>query len=323
MKGLSGDAYRVSLSSSVSSSNRGSGHYDCDAFIWGEGNSGLLGHGSETSQRIPKNLNGPLEGIHASSVSCGPWHTAVVTSTGQLFTFGDGTFGVLGHGDRKSVSVPRKAEFLQGPTHCPSSLCYRLVPTCVAALDESIFCKVSCGHSMTIALTTNGHVYTMGSHVSGLLGNPQAVKELPICVEGNLTKNFVQEIACGAFHVAVITSKTEVYTWGKGASGQLGHGDTDDRNPPFLVEALKDKEDKSVACGTSFTAAMCLHKSVPVVINQNALAASFCLISKDNVTIFMIVDLYSAMLAAVRRLIRFPEALQTIMNKIKNKKALV
>ncbi|KAL4289600.1 hypothetical protein GQ457_14G018710 [Hibiscus cannabinus] len=138
---------------------------------------------------------------------------------------------------------------------------------------------------MTIALATNGHVYTMGSHVSGLLGNPQAVEELPICVEGNLTKNFVQEIACGAFHVAVITSKTEVYTWGKGASGQLGHGDTDDRNPPFLVEALKDKEDKSVACGTSFTAAMCLHKSVPVVINQNALAASFCLISKENVTI--------------------------------------
>ncbi|KAL4290525.1 hypothetical protein GQ457_14G018730 [Hibiscus cannabinus] len=86
---------------------------------------------------------------------------------------------------------------------------------------------------MTIALTTNGHAYTMGSHVSGQLGNPQAVEELPICVVGNLTKNFVQEIACGAFHVAVITSKTEVYTWGKGANGQLGHGDTDDRNPPF------------------------------------------------------------------------------------------
>ncbi|KAL4290560.1 hypothetical protein GQ457_14G018790 [Hibiscus cannabinus] len=75
-----------------------------EMYSWGgsSGNSGLLGHGSETSQQIPNNLNGSLEGIHASSVSCGPWHTAVVTSTGQLFTFGDGTFGVLGHGDRKS-----------------------------------------------------------------------------------------------------------------------------------------------------------------------------------------------------------------------------
>ncbi|KAL4289577.1 hypothetical protein GQ457_14G018880 [Hibiscus cannabinus] len=225
-------------------------------YSWGgrSGNSGLLGHGSETSQRIPKNLNGSLEGIHDSSVSCGPWHTAVVTSTGQLFTFGDGTFGVLGHGDRKSVSVPREAEFLKilltvrvacgvwhtavvvevmvgspSTSNCSSRKLVtwgdgdkghlrhgereaRLVPTCVATLDESIFCKLSCGHSMTIALTTNGHVYTMGSHVSGQLGNPQAVEELPICAEGKLTKNFVQEIACGAFHVAVITSKTEVYT---------------------------------------------------------------------------------------------------------------
>ncbi|KAG6761168.1 hypothetical protein POTOM_034365 [Populus tomentosa] len=58
------------------------------------------------------------------------------------------------------------------------------------------------------------------------------------------------------------TSKTEVYTWGKGANGRLGHGDTDDRNSPSLVEALKDKQVKSIACGISFTAAICLHKWV-------------------------------------------------------------
>ncbi|GMI80334.1 hypothetical protein like AT5G19420 [Hibiscus trionum] len=427
MKGLNGDAYRVSLSSAVSSSSQGSGHYDGDAlgdvFIWGEGtgegvlgggihrigncsgiktdsllpkalesavlldvqniacggqhaalvtkqgevfswgvetggrlghgvdsnvshpklidslkninvelvtcgeyhscavtlsgemytwggssgNFGLLGHGSETSQWVPKKLNGLLEGIHVSSVSCGPWHTAVVTSAGQLFTFGDGTFGVLGHGDRKSISVPREVESLKGlrtvraacgvwhtaavvevmvgsprTSNCSSGKLFtwgdgdkgrlghgdkeaRLVPTCVAALVEPIFCKVSCGHSMTIALTTNGHVYAMGSPVYGQLGNPHADGKLPIRVEGKLTKNFVEEIACGAYHVAVLTSKTEVYTWGKGANGRLGHGDTDDRSSPFLVEALKDKQVKSVVCGTSFTAAICLHKSVSSV----------------------------------------------------------
>ncbi|KAF7833335.1 PH, RCC1 and FYVE domains-containing protein 1-like isoform X1 [Senna tora] len=277
-----------------------------DLYTWGDGtyNYGLLGHGNQVSHWVPKRVNGPLEGMHVSSISCGPWHTAVVTSSGQLFTFGDGTFGVLGHGDRKSVSIPREVESLKGlrtvraacgvwhtaavvevmvgnssSSNCSSGKLFtwgdgdkgrlghgdkeaKLVPTCVAALVEPNFCQVACGHSLTVALTTSGHVYTMGSPVYGQLGNPQVDGKQPARVEGKLSKSFVEEIACGAYHVAVLTSRTEVYTWGKGANGRLGHGDTDDRNTPTLVEALKDKQVKCIACGTNFTAAICLHKWV-------------------------------------------------------------
>ncbi|KAG5577606.1 hypothetical protein H5410_057740 [Solanum commersonii] len=275
-----------------------------DLYTWGDGDFGLLGHGNAVSHWVPKRVNGPLEGIHVSYISCGPWHTAVVTSAGQLFTFGDGTFGVLGHGDRKSVSKPREVESLKGlrtvraacgvwhtaavvevmvgsssSSNCSSGKLFtwgdgdkgrlghgdkesKLVPTCVAALVEPNFCQVTCGHSLTVALTTSGHVYTMGSPVYGQLGHHQADGKLPRRVEGKLAKSFVEEIACGAYHVAVLTSRTEVYTWGKGANGRLGHGDTDDRNSPTLVEALKDKQVKSIACGTNFTAAICLHKWV-------------------------------------------------------------
>ncbi|XP_044478884.1 PH, RCC1 and FYVE domains-containing protein 1-like isoform X2 [Mangifera indica] len=276
-----------------------------DLYTWGDGtyNFGLLGHGNEVSHWVPKRVNGPLEGIHVSYISCGPWHTAIVTSSGQLFTFGDGTFGVLGHGDRTSISIPREVESLKGlrtvraacgvwhtaavvevmvgnssSSNCSLGKLFtwgdgdkgrlghgdkeaKLVPTCVAALVEPNFCQVACGHSLTVALTTGGHVYTMGSPVYGQLGNPHADGKLPTRVEGKL-RSFVEEIACGAYHVAVLTSKTEVYTWGKGANGRLGHGDTDDRNSPSQVEALKDKQVKSIACGTNFTAAICLHKWV-------------------------------------------------------------
>ncbi|PQM35328.1 E3 ubiquitin-protein ligase HERC2 [Prunus yedoensis var. nudiflora] len=102
----------------------------------------------------------------------------------------------------------------------------------------------------------------MGSPVYGQLGNPQADGKLPTRVEGKLSKSRVDEIACGAYHVAVLTSRTEVYTWGKGANGRLGHGNIDDRSSPTLVEALKDKQVKSIACGANFTAAICLHKWV-------------------------------------------------------------
>ncbi|PWA59608.1 Brevis radix-like domain-containing protein [Artemisia annua] len=275
-----------------------------DLYTWGEGHFGILGHGNEVSHWVPKRVNGPLEGIHVSAIACGPWHTAVVTSAGQLFTFGDGTFGVLGHGDRKSISIPKEVESLKGlrtvraacgvwhtaavvevmvgnssSSNCSSGKLFtwgdgdkgrlghgdketKLVPTCVAALVDPNFCQVACGHSMTVALTTSGHVYTMGSPVYGQLGNPHVDGKLPSCVEGKLSKSFVEEIACGAHHVAVLTSRTEVYTWGKGANGRLGHGDTDDRNYPTLVEALKDKQVKGIACGTNFTAAICLHKWV-------------------------------------------------------------
>uniref|UniRef100_A0A5B6ZSI6 FYVE-type domain-containing protein n=1 Tax=Davidia involucrata TaxID=16924 RepID=A0A5B6ZSI6_DAVIN len=286
-----------------------------DLYTWGDGshNSGLLGHGSEASHWIPKKVSGLIEGIQVSYISCGPWHTAVVTSGGQLFTFGDGTFGALGHGDHSSTSIPREVKNLKGlrtvrvacgvwhtaavveemvgssssgPSDGSSSGKLftwgdgdkgqlgqgdkepRLVPECVAALVDISFCKVACGHNLTIALTTSGRIYTIGSTVHGQLGSPVADGKIPTCVEGKIADSFVEDIACGSYHVAVLTSKSEVYTWGKGANGQLGHGDNDDRDTPTLVEFLKDKQVKSVVCGSNLTAVICVHKRVSSADNS-------------------------------------------------------
>lgn len=278
-----------------------------DLYTWGDGthNFGLLGHGSEVSHWVPKKVSGIMEGIHVSYISCGPWHTAAVTSAGQLFTFGDGSFGALGHGDHISTSIPREVETLKGqrtmrvacgvwhtaavvevmnelsvsgPSSDSSSgklftwgdgdkgrLGHgdkepRLLPECVTALGKESICQVACGLNLTVVLTTKGQVYTMGSTAYGQLGNPVADGKVPGRIEGRIAHSFIDEIACGSYHVAVLTSKTEVYTWGKGSNGQLGHGDYDNRNTPTLVELLKDKQVKSVACGSNFTAVICLHK---------------------------------------------------------------
>ncbi|CAN6938052.1 unnamed protein product [Brassica oleracea] len=265
-----------------------------EIYTWGDGthNAGLLGHGTDVSHWIPKRISGPLEGLRIASVSCGPWHTALITSTGQLFTFGDGTFGVLGHGDREAVFYPREVKSLSGlktiavacgvwhaaaVVEVSSSVSSgklftwgdgdkgrlghgdnetRLKPTCVSSLIDNDFHKVACGHSLTVGLTTSGKVFTMGSTVYGQLGNPTADGKLP-CLASN---DSVEEVACGAYHVAVLTSRNEVFTWGKGANGRLGHGDVEDRNAPTLVEALKERHVKYIACGANFTAAICLHK---------------------------------------------------------------
>lgn len=276
-----------------------------EVYTWGDGthNAGLLGHGSDVSHWIPKRIAGPLEGLQVAAVTCGPWHTAIITSNGQLFTFGDGTFGVLGHGDRENVHYPREVESLAGlrtiavacgvwhtaavveviVTQSHSSVSSgklftwgdgdknrlgqgdkepRLKPTCVSSLIEYNFHKVACGHSLTVGLTTSGHVFTMGSTVYGQLGNPSSDGKLPCLVEDRLGSEIVEEISCGAYHVAVLTSRNEVYTWGKGANGRLGHGDIEDRKMPTLVEALKDRHVKYITCGSTYTAAICLHKWV-------------------------------------------------------------
>ncbi|XP_012482442.1 PH, RCC1 and FYVE domains-containing protein 1 [Gossypium raimondii] len=276
-----------------------------ELYTWGDGthNAGLLGHGTDVSHWIPKRISGPLEGLQVASVTCGPWHTALITSTGQLFTFGDGTFGVLGHGDRESVPYPKEVESLSGlrtiavacgvwhtaaivevivsqsSASVSSGKLFtwgdgdknrlghgdkepRLKPTCVPALIDYNFHKVACGHSLTVGLTTSGHVFTMGSTVYGQLGNPCADGKIPSLVEDKLSGECVEEIACGAYHVAVLTSRNEVYTWGKGANGRLGHGDVEDRKTPTLVEGLKDRHVKFIACGSNYSAAICLHKWV-------------------------------------------------------------
>ncbi|XP_075085997.1 PH, RCC1 and FYVE domains-containing protein 1-like [Nicotiana tabacum] len=275
-----------------------------DLYTWGDGthNAGLLGHGNDVSHWIPKRVSGPLEGLQVLSVACGTWHSALATANGKLFTFGDGSFGVLGHGDRESVLYPKEVQSLNGlktikvacgvwhtaaivevTNHNCGNVPTRklftwgdgdknrlghgnketyLLPTCVSAIIDYNFHQLACGHNITVGLTTSGHVFIMGSNAYGQLGNPQADGKVPSLVQDKLVGEFVEEIVCGAFHVAVLTSRSEVFTWGKGANGRLGHGDTEDRNAPTLVEALKDRHVKNIACGSNYTASICIHKWV-------------------------------------------------------------
>lgn len=69
----------------------------------------------------------------------GPHHTAVITTEGVLYTFGDGAYGVLGNGNSN----------------------FTLSPHMVGYFDEKVR-QVDCGKNHTIALTATGKVYTWG-----------------------------------------------------------------------------------------------------------------------------------------------------------------
>ncbi|XBH63765.1 PH, RCC1 and FYVE domains-containing protein 1 isoform X2 [Aegilops tauschii subsp. strangulata] len=271
-----------------------------ELYEWGEGTHslGLWDDQCQRSQWFPHKLFDPLDGVSVLKIACGQWHTAIISSSGQLFTYGDGTFGVLGHGDTMSVARPKEVESLKGlrakavacgPWHtaaiveilgtvksnAPSGKLFtwgdadkgklghadkksKLVPTCVKPLNDSDFAQVSCAKALTVVLTITGVVFTIGS----TLGN-RRLSDTSICsVEGPLKTEFVRDISSGSSHVAVLTMNGKVYTWGKGTEGQLGLGDYTDRSSPTLVESLEDKQVDSIACGSNFTLAVCLHRSI-------------------------------------------------------------
>ncbi|KAI4307707.1 hypothetical protein L6164_030865 [Bauhinia variegata] len=277
-----------------------------EVYTWGDDGSGADFGSKRThrSQWIPYKLSA-LDGVSILSIACGEWHTAIVSSCGRLFTYGDGTFGVLGHGNLQSISQPKEVESLRG-LRVRSVACgswhtaaivdvmvdrfkyntstgklftwgdadegrlghvdngRKLLPTCVSQLVDYDFIQVSCGRTLTVALTNLGKVFTMGSAVHGQLGNPHAKSKAVTIVEGLLKQEFVKRISSGSYHVSVLTSAGSVYTWGKGANGQLGLGDTEDRSSPSFVEALRDRQVESITCGSNFTAAICLHKPISV-----------------------------------------------------------
>lgn len=53
-------------------------------------------------------------------------------------------------------------------------------------------------------------------------------------------------IACGSTYSAAITAEGELYTWGQGNYGRLGHGSSDDHSTPTLVSALKGMQNLNI-----------------------------------------------------------------------------
>jgi hypothetical protein len=62
----------------------------------------------------------------------------------------------------------------------------------------------------------------------------------PFCLLRALSGVRVAAVACGPLHCVALTftPHCDVYTWGTGAGGRLGHGSDNDESSPRVVEAL-------------------------------------------------------------------------------------
>jgi len=90
-----------------------------------------------------------------------------------------------------------------------------------------------------MALQEDGNIWAWGLGEDGRLGTGKETShDRPVKV---LTRNFRKEspvvkIFCGGSHSLALTDDGQLYTWGRGEEGQLGHGDYRHRSIPTLVE---------------------------------------------------------------------------------------
>ena len=164
-------------------------------------------------------------------------HTAVLTSTGRLAVWGHGYYGQLGTGRIED----RPAPTLLG-----------------GALADARVCAVACGDRHTACASADGRLYTWGDGSLGALGHGDTDGRLqPAEVRALSGVKRVAVVSCCADHTAVCTADGCVYTWGAGAFGQLGHGDTGSKLVPCQVLGeLRGRHVATVATGNCHTAAL-------------------------------------------------------------------
>ncbi|CAG9334295.1 unnamed protein product [Blepharisma stoltei] len=199
-------------------------------YTWGNGYHTNLGHDDEmpclrpkkveTTHRVPSNMQEgsnyhlrrttqPLK-AKFKIVKTGMLHTAAISETGQLYTFGNESYNKLG--------------FLDNP----------MIPGRVLGLIGINVVDVALALDSTLALTDNGRVFTWGygGETNGNLYAALFKEEAGALGLGDLYNysvptaipNFedVIQIEAGFYHGLGLTKNGHVYSWGNNEFGELG-----------------------------------------------------------------------------------------------------
>eukprot|EP00981_Chlorochromonas_danica_P001703 scaffold369_cov177-Ochromonas_danica.AAC.36 len=154
-------------------------------------------------------------------IAVGSQHTVLVDDKWDVYTFGLGDLGQLGHSSRTSFSYPHPIELLQSIlSNSDSSKAHGTPGRIPGSINGRIEVKdVSCGRDHSLLLTASGQVYSWGDNRRGQLGHSNFESiSTPRLVAGSKDKplRHVTQISCGAYHSACLADPGTLYTWGAG-----------------------------------------------------------------------------------------------------------
>ncbi|TFG82852.1 MAG: RCC1 repeat-containing protein, partial [Spirochaetales bacterium] len=112
--------------------------------------------------------------------------------------------------------------------------------------------SIAAGDSHTVALKSDGTVWTWGDNSYGQLGDGTTTERTTPVLDSVLSG--VVAIAAGGCHTVALKSDGTVWTWGSNDYGQLGDGTTTDSPTPVPVSSLSGVT--AIAAGYQHTVAL-------------------------------------------------------------------
>ena len=114
------------------------------------------GGDSQECDTRPRRVEGRLKKEIVIDVAAGQCHSVAVTDDGDVYTWGENTYGQLGHMEAKHVSAPRRVESLVSAARKKDGSTRR-------------FRVVAAATTATCVLTTSGRVWQFGNgtHIPG------------------------------------------------------------------------------------------------------------------------------------------------------------
>ena len=199
-----------------------------DIYAWGYNQYEQLGSENEIEYLSPKKIKIPEDII---SICCGIDHDVALTYIpNKIYVWGKNDHGQLGLGDKKNRTTPH--EILLSIT------------------IKSIYCG---GHYTIVLTNISNQMYVWGENKTGQLGLKHNMDvyfptKFIFCLP-------IVSVSCGGYHTGILTKNSyhlnEIYMWGWNVQGQLGLGDTHDRNVPCKLDL--HKQIISLNCGICHT----------------------------------------------------------------------
>jgi len=149
------------------------------------------------------------------SISCGEYCTAAISNKGELYTWGSGGHGRLGHGNTETVNKP----------------------TLVKSVETVAFAQVSVGFNHMLALTDTGWVYAFGAGLYGELGYGGRRRQLKP-IEVPLPEK-MKQVTAGYEVSFAIGMSGALYVWGNCQHGTAAVG----RNVGVIDKPFKVQTD--------------------------------------------------------------------------------
>ena len=251
--------------------------YDGSLYAWGNNNHGQLGlgitdenvdHKNKKKVNIPDKINqltATIMGIYdyptSSDITMSSFYA--VTENGELYVWGDNSYGQLGIGNNDNQSIPVKVTGINGKiknivTDDVYDLYYAITEDgSLYAWGDNKYGQLGIGSlttskntpskvnlpgkikelitgSSVYALMEDGSLYAWGNNEYGQLGVGQSdgtisTPKQVIGINGNIKK-----LITGS-SVYVLMEDDSLYAWGYNYSGELGVGDEVNRNIPTKV----------------------------------------------------------------------------------------